>query len=92
MAHEELENARAAIRRAIEVTTQDKHRDIREVLESIDESLAGLDETDDERLREDRIVEVKRELRSLQNNVSGELGSRIDAARESLIAYEKARL
>ena len=91
MAHEDLENARAAVRRAMDATTQDQHRDIREVLESIDESLTGLDETDDERLREDRIVEVKRELRSLQDHVTGELGTRIDAARESLIAYERAR-
>lgn len=91
MAHQQLENARAAIRRAIDQTEEDEHRDVREVLKSIDESLAGIDDTEDMELREDRLAEVKQELNRLQDDVTGELGSRIDTAREALIEYEKAR-
>lgn len=90
MAHEQLENARAAIRRAIDEASEDEHRDVWQVLQNVDDALSDLDETE-ERLREDRLAEVKGELGRIQDDVTGELGSYVDTARESIIAYEKAR-
>ena len=91
MAHEQLENARAAIRRAEEVATEDEHRDVWQVLQNVDEALSELDGTDDEQLREDRLADVKQELNRVDDDVPGELGSHLENARESLVAYEKAR-
>jgi ribosome recycling factor len=92
MAHEELENARAAIRRAEDVASEDEHRDVWQVLQNVDDALSDLDDTDDEQLREDRLAEVKQELNRIQDDVTGELGSYVENARKSIVAYEKARL
>ena len=92
MAHEQLENARAAVRRAEEVASEDEHRDVWQVLQNVDDALSDLDETDDETLREDRLAEVKQELNRVEGDLTGELGSYVENARESIVAYEKARL
>ena len=92
MAHEQLENARAAIRRAEEVASEDEHRDVWQVLQNVDDALDDLDTIDDEQLREDRLADVKQELNRVDDDVIGELGSHIENAREAIIAYEKARM
>ena len=91
MAHEQLENARAAVRRAEEVASEDEHRDVWQVLQNVDDALSDVEDAD-EQLREDRLAEVKQELGRIQDDVTGEIGSYIDTARESIIAYEKAHV
>lgn len=92
MAHEQLENARAAILRAEEVASEDEQRDVWQVLQNVEDALSDLDETDDERLREDRLAEVKGELNRVREDVTGELGSYLENAHDALVEYEKARV
>lgn len=89
MAHEQLESARGAVRRAIDAADREDNHDVREVLRNVDSVLAELDRTD-ETLREDRLAEVKQQLNRVQNDVTGELGSFVTSARGSIIDYEKA--
>lgn len=88
MAHEQLENARAAVRRAIVVLDDEAEPDVRDALVSLDETLASLDQIEAAR-REDQLVLIKQLLNQVRDDVIGECGSHIDRAWNSIVAYER---